>query len=84
MNAALNWLADRPTWALLLAWWALLTGVTAFTFIRIAEVCRDEELPPIPPAAPTVPVPPGHGPAELLTIDLGLYGPDLDALEASS
>lgn len=77
MNAALTWLADRPAWALTLAWWTLLTGVTAFVFIRITEVLSDEDMPltlATVPAVAAVPV----------TLDLGLYGPNLDALEATS
>lgn len=66
MNAVLDWLATKPPWAVSLAVWVLLAGVTAGWFIRAYEVLADEDIPlpaPVPvPAVPAVPV----------TLDLGL------------
>ena len=63
MNAALTWLATKPAWAVNLAIWVLLAGVTAAALRRIAEILADEDV-PIPPPAPV--------PVEPVTIDLGL------------
>jgi hypothetical protein len=84
VNAALTWLATKPAWALQVAWWALLAGATAFVFIRIGEILRDEDMPltPVPVRGPTRVTAPER--AVPMTLDLGLYGPNLDALEASS
>jgi hypothetical protein len=70
VNAVLTWLAAKPAWAVNLAIWALLAGATGWTLRRAAEILADEDT-PVPPLAPAVPV----------TLDLGPFPVDLDALE---
>lgn len=83
MNAVLNYLAARPPWAIDVAVWALFLGLWAATLIRAGEILRDEDMPLTRPV-PAEPVTPVHSRPELLTIDLGLYGPNLDALGDTS
>ena len=70
MNAALTWLATKPAWAINLAIWVLLAGVTAAALRRVAEILADDDI-PLP-----VPVP--------VTLDLGPFPIDLDALEQAA
>jgi hypothetical protein len=72
VNAVLNYLAARPAWAIDVAVYALFLGLWAATLIRAGEILRDEDMPLTP--APAGPV----------TLDLGLFGPNLDALENTS
>jgi hypothetical protein len=76
VNAFLDWLATKPAWAIDLAIWVLLAGVTLGWFIRAAEVLADEDIPILPPPVPVAAVP--------VTLDLGLFPVDLDALERTA
>ena len=66
MNTVLSWLATKPAWAINLAIWVLLAGVTAAALRRAAEILADDD-DPLPPPVPAVPV----------TLDLGPFPIDL-------
>jgi hypothetical protein len=51
VNAVLTWLATKPAWAVDLAIWVLLAGVTAAALRRGAEILAGEDIPtpaPVP------------------------------------
>ena len=82
----MDYLAARPAWAIDVAVYALFAGLWAATLIRAGEILRDEDMPlttPRPRRDPTRLSAPACG-CDPVTLDLGLYGPDLDALEATS
>ena len=43
MNSVLNYLGTRQPWALRLAFWTLLGGVTLAGAVRVIEILRDED-----------------------------------------